>query len=304
LANQNNGKTRTVFAAIIGRPNVGKSSLLNGLLKVKLAIVSPKPQTTRTRITGVLTEGETQMVFVDTPGLHAPRTALGERMVKAAQEGMFGVDVCVLVADASFDPGDIEKDVIQKFSAVGGKVILALNKIDLLKEKSELLARITEYTALFHFDAVVPMSCKTGKGLSELKAEILTWAKPSPHFFDDDTLTDQPERTVAAEMIREKQLLTLDKEVPHGIAVDIETFREREKENGQILDIDATIYCERESHKGIIIGKNGAGLKRSATAARLDLERFFGCSVNLRCWVKVKENWRNRQGTFGHFGLD
>jgi GTP-binding protein Era len=300
----NQPETKTAFISLAGRPNVGKSSLLNALLGVKVSMVSAKPQTTRTRITGVLTEDGAQLVFTDTPGVHSPRTVLGEHMVRAAKEGIKDADVCVLVTDAAFLPGEIEKGMIEGFKKGAGQYILALNKIDLIGDKAELLTKIGAYTELFLFNSVFLISCKTGDGVSGLKTELLSLALPSSHFFAADTLTDQPERVLAAEIIREKQLQNLDKEIPHGIAVTVETFKERTAKDGQILEIDAIIFCEKESHKGIIIGKNGAALKRTATAARLDLERFFSCKVNLRCWVKVKEDWRNRQGIIHNFGLD
>ena len=292
---------KSAFIASVGRPNVGKSSLLNRMIGQKVAIVSDKPQTTRTRITGVLTQGETQLVFIDTPGLHKPKTALGERMVKAVGDGMADVDVCLLVVEAGGKVTAAERDLMEQFRKRKLEAVLALNKIDLLRSPEELLPRIREYTELFDFAAVLPVSAQTGDGMDKLEEELSRFASPSVHFFPDDSLTDQPERLLAAERIREKLLILLDKEVPHGIAVDIERFSERD--NG-LLDLDATIYCERESHKGIVIGKRGAMLKKVGTLAREDLENFFGCRVNLQLWVKVKEDWRNRQGTIHTLGLD
>lgn len=294
-------ESTSAFIAIVGRPNVGKSSILNRIVGEKVAIVSDKPQTTRTKITGVVTKGECQLVFIDTPGLHKPHNALGENMVKAVKDGMTDVDCCVLTVQADEKIAPAERDLIERFKKTGVPAVLAINKIDLVQNKEDLLAIISEYSALYDFAAVVPLSAKDGNNIDVLCDELYKFAKPSPHFFDDDSFTDQPERVLAAEMIREKLLRSLDKEVPHGIAVDIERFAERD---GGILDLFASIYCEKQSHKGIIIGKGGAMLKRIGTAARYDLEKFFGCKVNLKLWVKVKENWRDRQGSIHNFGLD
>ncbi len=294
--------TTCAFIALVGRPNVGKSSILNRLIGQKIAIVSDKPQTTRTKITGILTKGEMQLVFIDTPGLHKPRNALGEHMVKAVGDGMADVDCCVLVVEAHTPVAAAELELIERFKKRKLKAVLAINKIDLLKDKSALLARIADYTALFDFEAVVPLCAKTGDGVETLFDELKKFAVPSVHYFDDGSLTDQPERVLAAEIIREKLLRLLDKEIPHGLAVSIERFKERE--NADILDIEAVIYCERQSHKGIVIGKNGAMLKKAGQLARADLEAFFEIKINLKLWVKVKENWRVRQGSIHDFGLD
>ncbi|OJU09536.1 MAG: GTPase Era [Clostridiales bacterium 43-6] len=293
--------TKTAFIAIVGRPNVGKSSLLNTILGQKIAAVSDKPQTTRTKITGVLTKDETQLVFIDTPGLHKPRTALGKSMVKAVGDGMAEVDVCVLVVEAQQKVSPAEKELMDRFQNRKLKAILAINKIDLVKDKKEILSVILEYNSLFDFHAVVPVSATENDGLDELLDEIIFFAEESPHFFDEDTLTDQPERVLASEMIREKLLQKLEREIPHGIAVGIDKFRERDD---SLLDIEATIYCEKESHKGIVIGKNGGMLKTVGSLARAELEGFFQCKINLQLWVKVKEDWRNRQGLIHNFGLD
>ena len=293
--------TQSVFAAILGVPNVGKSTLLNRIVGEKIAIVSPKPQTTRTRVTGVLTECETQFVFLDTPGIHKPRTLLGEGMIKTIGEAASGVDAAILLCephDAGLSPVG---EFLERLKKSGVPVILCVNKIDTLREKEALLPIIAKLTEDYDFDAVLPISAVTGEGVDELKAELKKFAVPSPHFFPDDAVTDQPDRVIAAELIREKLLLTLDHEVPHGIAVEIEQFSTRE--DSDILDISAVIYCEKESHKGIIIGKKGATLKKTMTAARLDCEAFFGCKVNLRTRVKVKENWRNRAGFINSIGM-
>ncbi|MBR3754961.1 MAG: GTPase Era [Clostridia bacterium] len=293
---------KTAFIAIVGCPNVGKSSILNRLLGEKIAIVSDKPQTTRTRIMGVLTEDETQLVFTDTPGFHRPKTKLGEKMIKAVDESISGVDACLFVVEPEGDLRSTEEELIKKFSQLKARVILAINKVDTIPEKEKLMQRILMFSKLYDFEAVVPVSAVKGDNMKELLAELKKLAEPGYHFFPEDTLTDQPERVLAAEMIREKLLRNLDKEIPHGTAVSIEKMRERD--DAEIIDIDAIIYCEKESHKGIIIGKGGAMLKRVSTRAREDMERFFYCKVNLKCWVKVKEDWRNREGLIHNFGLD
>ncbi len=303
-------KTTTAFIAIVGRPNVGKSSLMNSLLGTKVAIVSNKPQTTRTRIMGVLTDGACQLVFIDTPGLHKPFTKLGESMVKAVDSSVGDVDACALVIDASLvrddlSPAAAELELIERFKKQKLPAVLVINKIDLVDRRERILEIISAYSQLFDFSAVVPLSAKTGDGVASLKTELEKFAEESVHFFADDSLTDQSERTIASEIIREKLLRSLDKEVPHGTAVGIEKFSDRKSAAGEdIIDIEAVIYCESDSHKGIIIGKGGAMLKKVSTRARLDMERFFGCKVNLKCWVKTKEDWRNRQGLIHSFGLD
>ncbi|MBR0541773.1 MAG: GTPase Era [Clostridia bacterium] len=297
-------KSKTAFVAIVGKANVGKSSILNKLIGSKIAIVSSKPQTTRTRIMGVLTTDDgVQLVFTDTPGFHKPKTKLGEKMVQAVSDSISGVDCCLFVVDAADEKlNAAELELINKFKAEKMPVILAINKIDTIKEKTDLMKKIAEIAALYDFTAVVPVSAETGDGLDALLDELKAQSAESVHFFPDDTLTDQPERVLAAEIIREKMLRLIDKEIPHGTAVAIERMRERE--DADIMDIDATIYCERESHKGIIIGKGGSMLKKISTYARQDMEDFFDIKVNLKCWVKVKEDWRNREGLIHNFGLD
>lgn len=298
----NMAQTYTAFIAIVGCPNVGKSSILNNILGQKIAIVSDKPQTTRTKIMGVLTQDETQLVFTDTPGFHRPRTKLGEKMVKAVSESISGVDACLLVVEPQGELRETEKELIEKFKKQKMPVILAINKIDKMERKEDLALRIAQFSQLYDFESIIPVSATKGEGMESLKHEIKKLAQPSVHFFPEDTLTDQPERVIASEILREKMLRLLDKEIPHGTAVSIEKMRGREDSN--ILDVEAIIYCEKESHKGIIIGKKGAMLKKISTYARQDMEKFFDCPINLQCWVKVKEDWRNRGGLIHNFGLD
>ncbi len=305
-------KEKSAFIAIIGRPNVGKSSLMNKVLGQKVAIVSNKPQTTRTKIMGVHTEKETQTVFIDTPGFHKPRNELDKNMNKAVGDGMADVDAVILVVEAvtafKMNEGEIppaEAELIKELKKRKLKAVLVINKIDLLEKKEELLSLITKYSRQFEFDAVIPVSARTGDGVDLMLSELKKYAKPSPHYFGEEDITDQPEKVMVAEMIREKLLRTLDKEVPHGIAVDLERFVERDTNSGEpIVEVEAVIICEKDSHKGIIIGKQGATLKRIGTMARHDIEAFFGIKANVKLWVKVKEDWRNRQGLIHTFGLD
>lgn len=294
--------TKTAFVAIVGKPNVGKSSLLNKMIGQKIAIVSSKPQTTRTKIMGVLTKGETQLVFTDTPGFHKPHNKLGEKMNEAVGDTVGGVDACLFLVEPKGELNEQEMELLEMFKKHKIPVILAINKIDMIKDKEELLERIVYLTGLYDFTAVVPVSASRGDNVNDIIDELDKLAVESVHFFPDDTLTDQPERVLAAEIIREKILRLMDKEVPHGIAVAVEKMRERD--NQDILDIEATIYCERESHKGMVIGKKGAMLKKISTYARQDLENFFQIKINLQCWVKVKVDWRNREGLIHNFGLD
>lgn len=295
---------KTAFIAIVGKANVGKSSILNRLLGSKIAIVSDKPQTTRTRIMGVLTtDDNVQLVFTDTPGYHRPHNKLGEKMVQAVSDSISGVDACLLVVEAGEKQlNAAEEALLQKIKQAHIPTLLAINKIDMLKNKEDLMSQIATVSAACDFEAVIPVSAADGNGMDILLDELKKQAFESEHFFPDDTLTDQPERVLAAEMIREKMLRLLSKEIPHGIAVSIEKMRMRDESD--IVDIEAVIYCERESHKGIIIGKGGAMLKKISTFARQDMERFFDCKINLKCWVKVKEGWRNREGLIHNFGLD
>ena len=292
--------TKSAFVAIVGKPNVGKSSLLNTLLGEKIAIVSSKPQTTRTRITGVLTEDVYQWVFLDTPGFHKPKTKLSGHMNKVVTTSVADVDLALFVVEPMGKMTEEELSLVEQFQSRRLPAILVVNKIDLIT-KEQLLSRIAELSALYPFRAVVPISVAEGEGISVLMDELRAHTEEGPHFFPDDTLTDQPERAIAAEIIREKILRNMRDEIPHGTAVDIEKMREREE--GGILDIEATIYCERDSHKGIIIGKGGAMLKKIASEARADLEAFLDARVNLKCWVKVRDDWRNSEKAIRQVGL-
>lgn len=297
-----NFNDKSAFIAIIGRPNVGKSSILNKLLGQKVAIVSSKPQTTRTRIMGVLTEGKDQLVFLDTPGMHKPKNSLGDYMVRSINESVAGVDACLLVTEAGQEIRENERMLIEKVKKLDLPCVLAINKTDTINDKEVILEQIIKYSKEMDFDAIVPVSAETGSKLDELKEELKKFTSEGGHFFPDDTLTDQPEKVLAAEMIREKILRLTEKEIPHGTAVVIERMKMRDDKN--LMDIDATIYCERDTDKGILIGKKGAMLKKISTYARQDMENFFGCKVNLKTWIKVKEDWRNKENLMRSFGFD
>jgi len=298
----NKASTKSAFIAIIGVPNVGKSTLINRIIGKKVSIVSNKPQTTRNRVMGVKTEGETQLVFLDTPGAHRPRTRLGEFMIKSINEAVSGVDAAVLVTQVSGQISPEERSLLKQCKAQRIPVILAINKIDKVSNKHAILEAIDQWRNEFDFSAIIPISALNGDGVDELVSELNKFAVESPHFFPDDVVSDQPERIIASELIREKMLHLLKDEVPHGVAVVIENIGERQSGDRVIMDIEAIIYCERETHKGIIIGKNGSMLKEIGTLARLEMEEFFGAKVNLKCWVKVKEDWRNRVGLIQSFG--
>ena len=291
-------KTKTAMITIAGRPNVGKSTLTNFLVGEKIAIVSNKPQTTRNRICGILTKGPTQFVFVDTPGFHKPRTKLGDYMVNVAKSSIADVDLTILVVEPIPSVGPQEQALIEQLKSSKCPAILAINKIDTV-EKDMLLEVIAVYSEAANFDAIIPISAKTGDGVSALLTECDKYAVESPLLFPEDTTTDQPERQVMAEIIREKLLWCLDREIPHGTAVEITKFSERD--NG-IIDLDATIYCEKASHKGIIIGKGGEMLKKISSMARADCEKFMGTRIYLTTWVKYKENWRDNDFLVRNFG--
>jgi len=293
--------SKSAFITIAGRTNAGKSSLLNALIGEKIASVSNKPQTTRTRITGIKNIGDTQLVFFDTPGIHKPKNKLSEHMLNTVKESVSDIDAVVFMMDCTKKPVEQEIQLLKSFNNNKMPVILVLNKIDLLDNMSSLASIISNLTSEIKFEAVIPVSVKNNNGVDLVQEEILKLATDSLHYFPSDMITDQPEKVLAAEMIREKLLMLLSDEVPHGIAVGVETMREREDKD--ILDITATIYCEKDSHKGIVIGKNGSMLKRASTAARIELEDFFRIKVNLQCWVKVKEDWRNREALIRSFGL-
>ncbi len=293
--------SKTAFVTIAGRTNAGKSSLLNAIVGEKIASVSNKPQTTRTRITGIKNIGDVQLVFFDTPGLHKPVNKLSEHMLNTVRESVSDIDAVIFMADCTKKINDQELELLRSLNNAKMPVILVLNKIDLLKNKDELAPVISQMTSELEFQAVIPVSVTQNNGVDIVISEIIKLAQDSVHYFPDDMITDQPEKVLAAEMIREKLLGLLKDEVPHGIAVGVEEMSEREDKD--ILDISAVIYCERESHKGIVIGKGGAMLKKASTAARYELENFFQIQVNLKCWVKVKEDWRNREGLIRSFGL-
>lgn len=288
---------KTAFIAIVGRPNVGKSTLLNAILGEKIAIVSKKPQTTRNRITGIHTVGENQYVFLDTPGMHKPRTRLGDYMVKATESAIGDVDAAILVVEARESVGDIEAELIASFKQNRLPAVLVINKTDAVRPEN-IAKTIAAYAEAFDFDAVIPASAKHDKGVDILLSECESYLHESPWFFPEDEVTDQPERQIVAEIIREKLLRTLDEEIPHGTAVVIEEFREEQK----LLRIRAEIYCEKSSHKGIILGKGGATIKTIGSHAREDLEAFFGTKVFLDLWVRVKENWRDNLSLLSNFG--
>ncbi len=288
---------RTAFIAIVGRPNVGKSTLLNSILGEKIAIVSKRPQTTRNKITGIHTVGEDQFVFLDTPGVHRPRTRLGDYMVRTADAALGDSDAVILVVEPRGEVGDIEQNLIDRIRESGLPAVLVINKIDAVRAQN-VAQTIAAYAAAHDFDAVVPLSARSGKGVPTLLSECTRYLTESNWFFPEDIVTDQPERQIAAEIIREKLLRTLEEEIPHGTAVTVEEFTERR----DLIRIRAEIFCEKQSHKGIIIGKNGATLKTIGSYARADLEHFFGCRVFLDLWVKVKENWRDSDFILSNFG--
>jgi len=298
-----NNITRTAMITICGRPNVGKSSLTNALVGEKIAIVSDKPQTTRNRIYGVVNRGDTQYVLLDTPGLHKPRSRLGDYMVKVVRESLEQVEAALLLVEPIAHVGEPEKILLQRIREEHLPCVLCINKIDTVEKKDDLLAVIAAYSQAFDgFDAIIPISARTGDGLDDLMAQLQTYAAEGPQLFPDGMTTDQPDAQVCAEIVREKMLLCLDKEIPHGTAVEVTRFTEREDTG--IIDLDVTIYCEKASHKGIIIGKHGDMLKRISSLARRDIEKFMGAKVYMETWVKVKENWRDNVNFIRARGYD
>ena len=291
--------TKSAMITLCGRPNVGKSTLTNALVGEKVAIVSNKPQTTRNRITAIVNRGDTQFVLMDTPGFHKPRTRLGDYMVNVVKESVADVDCVLLLVEPVAAVGPQEEELIARIRQSGEPAILVINKIDTV-DKTRLLEVMALYSQAYDFDAILPVSAKTGDGLEELQAELEKYAAEGPHLFPEDMITDQPERQICAELVREKLLQCLDKEIPHGTAVEVTRFSERD--NG-IIDLEVTIYCEKDSHKGIIIGKKGAMLKKIGELARQDIEDFMGTKVFLQTWVKVKENWRDSLAQLRNFGF-
>ena len=288
---------KTGFIAIVGRPNVGKSTLLNAILGEKVAIVSNKPQTTRNRVVGIHTKGDDQFVFIDTPGIFSPRNALGDYMVNSANTTMQDADAVVLVVEAGRPIGDVENKVIEYLETADVPAVLAINKVD-LSDATKVAETIKEYAAAHDFEGIVPICAKKGEQVNAVLSECAKFLSESEWFFPDDVVTDQPERQIAAEIVREKLLRALDKEVPHGIAVVIEEFTDEKT----MLRIRAERFCEKASHKGIIVGKNGETLKRVGSYARQDMEKIFGIKVYLNLWVKVKENWRDSANLISNFG--
>ena len=294
--------TKTAMITIAGRPNVGKSTLTNALVGEKIAIVSPKPQTTRTRILAVTSRGETQFVFADTPGFHRARTKLGNYMDDVVRQSVADVDAVVLMVEPVASVGETEKTLIARLKETGVPAVLAINKADTVEDKRRLLPVIAAHSEAYDFAAIIPISAQTGDGVEELLAELDKFAVESPALFPDDTISDQPEKQICAEIVREKLLLNLDKEIPHGTAVVVTKFAERD-DGSDVIDLDVTIYCEKQSHKGIIIGKKGAMLRRIGEQARRDIEAFMGTKVFLQTWVKVKENWRDSTALLRNFGF-
>lgn len=291
--------TKSAMITICGRPNVGKSTLTNAMVGEKVAIVTDKPQTTRNRISAIVNRGETQLVLMDTPGFHKPRTRLGDYMVNIVRESIADVDCVLLMVEPVAAIGPQEQALIERIKQTGAPALLAINKIDTV-DKQRLLEVMALYSDAHEFEAILPISAKTGDGVEELFTELEKFAVDGPHLFRDDVISDQPEKQICAELVREKLLKCLDKEIPHGTAVEVTRFSERDD---GIIDLEVTIYCEKDSHKGIIIGKKGAMLKRIGELAREDIEAFMGTKVYLQTWVKVKENWRDSMASLRNFGF-
>lgn len=294
-------ETKSIFVALVGKPNVGKSSLMNLVLGEKIAIVTQKPQTTRTSITGILTKGVTQFVFMDTPGIHAPKTKLGERMVKTSHKTIADVDLAVMLFEPYGDFNDAELSLVEDIKKSGIPAIAVINKKDTVKKEEDVLEQKNKIKELNIFDKVMLISAKENSGVDDLMDIVESYAMEGPHYFDDDAITNIPEKVIVAEIVREKLLLNMRDEIPHGTNVEVESFKERR--DREIIDISVVIYCERKSHKGMIIGKQGAMLKKIASQARVDIESFLDAKVNMQCWVKVKEDWRDSNYILNDFGF-
>ena len=293
--------TKSIFVAMVGKPNVGKSSLMNLILGEKIAIVTQKPQTTRTSITGILTKGATQFVFMDTPGIHTPRTKLGERMVKTSHKTIADVDLAVMIFEPYGDLNEAELSLVESIKKNRIPAIAVINKKDTLKKAADLDEQTAKLKEIGVFDKVVATSAKDNDGVDELLAVIDSYAMEGPHYFEEDAITNMPEKVIVSEIVREKLLLNLFEEIPHGTNVEVEKFKERKGKN--MVDISVVIYCERKSHKGMIIGKQGAMLKKISSQARMDIEQFLGAKVFMECWVKVKEDWRDSNYILNDFGF-
>ncbi|MDD6187215.1 MAG: GTPase Era [Oscillospiraceae bacterium] len=293
--------TKSLFVALVGKPNVGKSSLMNAMLGEKIAIVTNKPQTTRTRITGILTKGSTQFVFMDTPGVHARRTKLGERMVKASRKAIADTDLALMLFEPYGDFNESELSMAAEIKKSRLPAIAVINKKDTVKNEEDIKIQAEKIKQLGIFDKIMNISAVSKDGVDVLLEELDMYAVEGPHYFEDDAITDMPEKTIVSEIVREKLLLFMRDEIPHGTNVEVESFKERQ--NGNIIDISVVIYCERKSHKGMIIGKQGAMLKKIASRARVDIENFLDIKVNMQCWVKVKEDWRDSNYILNDFGF-
>ncbi len=293
--------TKSIFIAVVGRPNVGKSSMMNLLLGEKIAIVTQKPQTTRTSITGILTKGDTQYVFMDTPGIHTPKTKLGERMVRTSHKTIADVDLAVMLFEPFREINEAEQNLINNIKAKKMPAIAVINKIDIVSDKTILLKKIQELKDMEAFEEICLTSVKEDDGVEDLLKVINKFSIEGPHYFDEDAVTNLPEKVIVAEIVREKILLNMFDEIPHGVNVDVESFKERKKAN--IIDIGIVIFCERKTHKGMLIGKQGSMLKKIASSARIDIESFLGTKVNMQCFVKVKEDWRDSNFILNDFGF-
>ncbi len=293
--------SKSIFIALVGKPNVGKSSLMNLVLGEKIAIVTQKPQTTRTSITGILTKGVTQFVFMDTPGIHTPKTKLGERMVKTSTKAIADVDLAVMLFEPYNEFNEAELALVENIRKARIPAIAVLNKKDTIKKEEDALEQCSKIKELGIFDDVMVISARENSGVDELMSKIDSYAMEGPHYFDDDAVTNMPEKVIVAEIVREKLLLNMRDEIPHGTNVEVESFKERTDKN--LIDISVVIYCERKSHKGMIIGKQGAMLKKIGSQARSDIEEFLSAKVNMQCWVKVKEDWRDSNYILNDFGF-